>query len=646
MPEQQTAIHTESIAKHKEQNPFKIATPDIAPCTQSELDESYGWHKLFNQGFANAHEHQAILSDEQQDAENQEDKSETEKLLQLRALLDQDLSDQQFRDQLEQVRKLLPRPFTEMIGQPQTSPHLDIDPVDHTLNALYELDTSQLTPQNRHLARGVLVFHDIGKVDVPDRDHPNRSAELSFHYLQKMNYQPDEIQIMLNHIGRHDMLGELARQDGRNVLNPRDAAFFFTDLEDLHLHYTIARADIQSIPGLQKYTPNLEATYELIRRQLIAETNTIEVSYNQPLPFDEIDPGFYYDVKDKLYEDSLYENKNLSSEISRRRQKWEQLSPREQQVLEQGLVQYALQNDDEFLHIMQIIGREIDRSLVSDLEEKYHCNLDQIRVGVELFNMTYNLWELRWDVSRIKDNPSPNEYELIMRKLKEVQKSANFLSAYNLPATHGAPVENVREIEQDEMLRKSRTDVRHHYEGDGVYVGILGGFTGWQDDERGGKIFDINIDLRDTLPIITTYRRPQPMAVVLSEVLDIQAAPYIDATPHGLVQWYDNHALKDVPVPQWKVNMLSELLQNTTILVTDEQQRPCVIIDTEDPPIVWASLARGLQIRRVVPISETNKLGIDQQTDPNIIRPADKFEWQANQVRRIKGIRADDIPQY
>ena len=60
---------------------------------------------------------------------------------------------------------------------------------------------------------------------------------------------------------------------------------------------------------------------------------------------------------------------------------------------------------------------------------------------------------------------------------------------------------------------------------------------------------------------------------------------------------------------------MEEVLGTKTRVIKDEENRDCVIIDTDLEPIVWGTVARALHIRRLVPQSELSKLQLSEYND-------------------------------
>lgn len=572
---------------------------------------------------------------------------ETTRLLQLKNILELDEDDGLFVQRMEEIRLLLPDIFDQLKGLHQTPPHKGIDPLDHTIYALSLLDTRDLSIEDRHIARIVLLFHDIGKVQDPrDRDHPRAGVPLAERYVQKMGYTQQEVNRILQHIKWHDALGDIARRDGRSIMDPYDVMSYFPSLQDLLLHKHIVMADVHSIPGLAKYVPQIEAVYKLMEKRYKADTERTKLQTNQELPFDRI-PSSEYSEYGNFREYEVFDTIDIRESIQKRRDKFDKLSLQEKEKITKMLIQSAIDNDQNMLFVLTMIGRELDREYITNLEREYKLNLDNIRIAQETINMTYILWRLNREVLAVGSNPDSTQIYPIQLQLQELIKSAMFLSAYQIEATHCTSKEYVPTIDESQYLIQSDSGEKPHFEGDGIYTGILGGYQNWRE----GKMYTFQIPLGDTLPIVTHFNSPRAMANVLGEVLDIHDTGDHIAVSHGLRQWRQcEYANKEV-LP-WKVAMIERLLQTQAEVIT-ENGETCVIVDTDKEAIVWASLARALRIPRLLPRSEALKLDLPSEESSH--SHLEQREGQGNEIdkyaelantTRIKGIRMKDRVEY
>ncbi len=632
--------------------------------SEKEINEAYAWHRLFNESWITAHELGRLSYEASAEKEGEAFKIETEKLRQIKTFIEADFSDGEFREQLASIRELLPRPFQEMVGMEQTQPHMGIDPVEHTFNMLERLDTEGLSIKDRQVARMVGVFHDVGKVyDAGAREHPKRSKEIAQDYLEKMGYDAEMKNRILVHIEWHDALGEIARRDGRNILEPRDVATYFPNEQELELHRRIVKADVASIPGLSKYLPNIEAVYKLMNDRLKAEGHLIDVHSVEQVPVQEVEEEELWSIVGDLWEEEYFDEIDVYEAMRHRNKKYQEYqkdNPEAADLIERAVVQYSLQGNGSALKALQLTGRETDRSIVSELEKKYNTKLDQLRLAVEMFSMTYHLWNTDNDVLRGGDDGpdvdiEPHLKDTILRQLKEIKKSAIFMSQYCVEATHVTNPAAKKEIDRVETLLKSDTGEAAHFEGDGVYTGILGSYKDW-DEYRGyseSSQYALRIPLADTLPILVSYNYPKAMSNVLCEGLYVREHESISAVPHGLVQWRQSAFDYDV-ITGWKIEMLEELLGGEVQIVEDEEGKECVVMDTDEEPIVWGAILRALRIRRFIPKSELSKSALEyneaafeiyeQESDNEVTikipnQPYQYLDGQEQDVVNIRGVK-------
>lgn len=332
---------------------------------------------------------------------------------------------------------------------------------------------------------------------------------------------------------------------------------------------------------------------------------------------------------------------DLVGEMKKHRDIFDRLPDDDREAIERAIIYWVRSGDEEVLTVLRVMGREIDRTLVDELEEKYKVKLEGLRVMIEMFSLTYGMWRLNRLVEESGEELKLNK---IRGELTKVLEAAKFLSGYRLVATHVTNPWSTFEIDKSRVLIRSNTGEKSHYEGDGVYFGIFGSYQEWSD----GGLYEVNIPLADTLPILVGFNRPRAMLVALGECVDIRERDGMDAVVHGLVQWRQCEYNGDGVNP-WKLEMLREFLKSEVMMVKDEDNLDCVVVDSTRDPIIWAVLARSLRIRRLIPMLEIDKtnlpsdslliLGVVKEVESFPDDLDDKYERMADGVRRIRGVR-------
>ena len=332
---------------------------------------------------------------------------------------------------------------------------------------------------------------------------------------------------------------------------------------------------------------------------------TPEVHKN--LPFERIDENSFRDLINEHHMEAVFDEIDVREHMTARSAMYESLEDGQKELIEKALIQYANDNEGKVLSAMRFTGRETDRTLADELEAKYGVNMDKIRIATEVFRITYALWESKNINEAIYSNesqrPTQEQLNKITQRLNALKESASFLEHFQVPATHSTNPDAVDIITEGEVLLKSDTSTERHFEGDGVYAGIMGSYKNYQDkaDE-----FFFNVPLADTLPIITKYNHPEAMVSILGEGLDIKKRENIIATASGLVQWrqLENTAYS---VDDWKVLLLENYLGTEVAVDLDTTGVETVIADTDLQPIYWALAARALRLPRFIPASELSK---------------------------------------
>ena len=611
------------------------------------IEEALAWHKLFRSKWITAHELAGLDKNARPDVEGEIFKIETKNLLAIKKILDKDLDDRSFAEKLAtDINHLLPRPFQEMQGMEQHYPHGEYDPTEHTFNALELLDTENLDSEQRLIARTALIFHDVGKVFNPkSRLHAYRSVKIARNYLEKMGFSKEQQIEILGQIRCHDALGEVARRDGESVFSYEDLLLFFPNKKALDIHHAVVKADVGSIPGLSWALDEIEDTYQLALKKII--NNKISTKKESKLPFPRVTGQILFKLKEKLPGDEVYfDDINSEEDIAYRRKKFEGglyrgrrfrekeeivaefdgVTVEEKNELEKLLIQSSLESDRKVLFILKLMGRDTDWEFVEKLEKKYGLSLNNLKAVVNINFITYRLWELNFEVEEITGKRD-RKIKLIREKLLQIRERAEKIADFELLATHVTDNFSAEEIEEgDGLIQASDTRQTNHYEGNGVYLGAMGSYKNWDYIWKGerGKIFEIRISLGKTFPIIVDYNYPKMMLVALSEYLDIFSDRKQNIT-RGLKCWLKAND-KSYNLEDWKLKLLSEVLEANIFVMRDENGERMAVSDTIVEPIVWGTLCRALKISRFMPMSELKKIYLPEINQKQKIVQEIKFE--------------------
>ena len=633
------------------------------------IEEALAWHKLFRSKWITAHELAGLDKNARPDVEGEIFKVETEKLLDIKKILDKDLDDDSFGKKLvADINSLLPRPFQEMQGVEQHYPHGEYDPTEHTLNALKLLDTKNLDSEQRLIARTALVFHDVGKVFNPkSRLHAYRSVEIARNYLEKMGFSKEQQVEILGQIRCHDALGEVARRDGESMFNYEDLLLFFPNKKALDIHYAIVKADVGSIPGLSWALGEIEDTYRLALKKM-ADKKTVSAKEKDRLPFPRVTGHILFKLKEKLSGDEVYfDDIDFEEDISYRQKKFEGglyrgrrfrkkeeivakfegVAIEEKNELEKLLIQSSLENDRKTLFILKLMGRDTDWEFVEKLEKKYGVSLNNLKAVVNINFITYRLWELNFEVEEI-NGKRDLKLNLIRKKLLQIKARAEKIVDFELPATHVTDKFSAEEIEEDDgLIQASDTRQTNHYEGNGVYLGAMGSYKNWDYIRMGerGEIFEIRIPLGKTFPTIVSYNYPKMILVVLSEYLDIFSDKKQNVA-HGLKRWLKADD-KSYNLEDWKLKLLSEALETNVFVMRDENEERMAVSDTVTEPIVWGTLCRALKISRFMPMDELKKIYLPEMNQKQkIIREIKFKDYYMDLAMEAVRLRGIDFREY
>lgn len=498
------------------------------------------------------------------------------------------VSDAELRNQIPDIQTNLPSYIKQLRGVKQTRPHGNIDAFDHTFNTFAYLDTSDLDPDERLIVRLTMLLHDVAKAGRSHgQDHPRSSAQIAYLVLANSDLKPNIKDTIVRQVAYHDFLGDLSRKDHRGVFCPQQMTEYFKDARDLKLHRKIVMADVASIPGLRTYLPNIEDTYT----KLFSNLHRFEWRFKTPEEGGDISDVTKIDrIIDKVItHERDFDEIDIYKDCSDRQARFESLTAAEQNTLEKYIIEASRSYHDNFLRAMQATGQEMNTTYVDHLEEKYGTRLDELRISTLVFRATYASWrvnyyirnESHWE-SRIKE---------ITILLADIARVARQLTPETVFATHCTPAETEDSIVESGELYSSAGD---QFEGDGVYVGLMGSYRMWGGYEH---MYSFPAKMADMFPVIVDFNYPKMMGNVLCQYLDIFS--YKRAIPQGVI--WRHEKFDDLDVTPQKIRLLQQALDGAEITQkVDSRGLTTYVIDTGEAPIVWGSLARALGFPKVI----------------------------------------------
>jgi len=362
---------------------------------------------------------------------------------------------------------------------------------------------------------------------------------------------------------------------------------FFDNENQVILHRFVTLADVASIPGLRTYLPNIERTFD----RLINNLDRLNWKFIPPEEGGEVlEEEVVFQIIDEIIPFKReFDDTDINDDREERKESFKNLPETKQIILEKYLLQASKEFDDNFLKALQATGRETDESYIDELEKKYGTEAQELRLACYVFRATYGMWEVS-RIIRDLDNWE-SEVEIIEHWLGEIIDAGIKLSKMETSATHCTTHDAKPKIDESGELLKSVG--AEHYEGDGVYVGLMGSYGGWAN-----YTYRFNTKMKDILPIIVSFNHPKMMANVLCEYLDIHSGDKEIAIPKGNVEWL-HRELDNEPSPT-QMKLLEKYLGKVTRL-KDDQGFNSFLVTTWQPPIVWGMVARALRIRNVIP---------------------------------------------
>jgi molybdate transport repressor ModE-like protein len=177
--------------------------------------------------------------------------------------------DAEFAARAPQIEAYLLVNFPGLRGLRQHRPHFDpardrtTDPIEHTLEMIALLDTSDLDPADAIILRAAAVFHDVGKMlDPLNIYHAVDSAIICAPYLPDFGLDPAACADAIAVIRNHDVLGRLARY----WLTAQEAADLLGTRRLAALTERLTVADITSIRGLDGVLTTIASAYAAVVR--------------------------------------------------------------------------------------------------------------------------------------------------------------------------------------------------------------------------------------------------------------------------------------------------------------------------------------------------------------------------------------------
>jgi hypothetical protein len=495
-------------------------------------------------------------------------------------------TDEEIKQRLSDLKEDAPPFMNDLKGVTQHSPHQGIDAFDHTFNTFYYLNTEGMTSQERLIARMTMLLHDIAKIEGDGQNHPRASGSMVNKILTGVEIDDTTKSEIERQVTYHDFLGDIARRDDYGFFRPQQMVEFFDDESQVRLHRAVVLADVASIPGLRTYLPNIEKVYG----RLIGSLDRLNWKFNPSEDSGEVlDDEAVFAIVDRIIPYREFDDTDINEDCEQRRIRFSELSEPEKLLLEKYILQASQDHDDNYLKVLQATGRETDESYVDELENKYRTKSPELRLACNIFRATYGMWEVN---RLIRDLPNwESEIKYIEFWLGEIRDAGDRLSKMETSATHCTTYEAKPLIERSGKLLKSVGE--GHFEGDGVYVGLMNSYSDWAE-----YMYRFNIKMEDLLPIIVSFNYPKIMANVLCDHLDIHAGEKEFAIPKGNIEWlhrgFENH-----PSPT-QIHLLEKYLGKVTPF-EDIEGFNCFMVTTEHPPIIWGMIARALRIRNVIP---------------------------------------------
>jgi len=181
--------------------------------------------------------------------------------------------DAAFAARIPQIAAYLRANFPGLRGLRQHRPHFDpardrtTDPIEHTLEVLAALDTTELEPSDVRLLRAATIFHDVGKLlDPLNVRHAIDSALICAPYLADFALPAPDQAAAIAIVLHHDVLGRVCQ--GRITVD--EALDLFGTPHLAALTARLSHADVGAIRGLTRVLPSIAAADRAVQALFIA----------------------------------------------------------------------------------------------------------------------------------------------------------------------------------------------------------------------------------------------------------------------------------------------------------------------------------------------------------------------------------------
>jgi len=181
--------------------------------------------------------------------------------------------DAAFAARIPQIAAYLRTNFPGLQGLRQHRPHFDpardrtTDPIEHTLEVLAALDTTELEPSDVRLLRAATIFHDVGKLlDPLNVRHAIDSALICAPYLADFALPAPDQATVIAIVLHHDVLGRVCQ--GRITVD--EALDLFGTPHLAALTARLSHVDVGAIRGLTRVLPSIAAADRAVQALFVA----------------------------------------------------------------------------------------------------------------------------------------------------------------------------------------------------------------------------------------------------------------------------------------------------------------------------------------------------------------------------------------
>lgn len=326
--------------------------------------------------------------------------------------------------------------------------------------------------------------------------------------------------------------------------------------------------------------------------------------------------------------DTIQEDRN------KRRGNFESLDETDKEIAQAALKSALETNNSHLIPAMFFLGRETDLSLVDEVPEDQRTNME---IAVRFCRANELSLQASGLVSKDEDKPiSQADYNRLLSICGDLIEELHELQKFDVVATHSTDAKSREGIEESgELWGAARPNL---YLGEGVYAGVFGSYLEWNAVDESGKnkaIEDNNyrftVPLSECTLLINNPLAPRPMVNIQYGSVDAKSIntisrqietgvipqaqvignPYYERDPGRQLNRQGaqlfRRLAKDLDLD---ISFIGDAKTKDKIRESrgsEGEGQKHLVIDTNEPPLVWVTLADISGLERMTVVEDVDE---------------------------------------